>query len=61
MVFTASLLGALLRSGIVLLVKANMLACYPLEKAINEIIRFGVIVKRWGYAVYPYRGNTVLE
>ena len=46
MVFTASLLGARLRSGSVLLVKANMLACYPLAKALNEIFRFGVIIKR---------------
>ena len=29
--------GARLRSGSVLLVKANMLACYPLAKALNEI------------------------
>ena len=33
MVFTASLLGARLRSDSLLLVKASMLACYPLEKA----------------------------
>ena len=46
MVFTAFLLGARLRSGSVLLVKANMLDCYPLAKALNEIFRFGVIVKR---------------
>ena len=46
MVFTASLLGAWLRSGSVLLVKANLLACYSLAKALNEIFRFGVIVKR---------------
>ena len=47
MVFTACLLGARLRSGCVLLVKANMLACYyPLAKAFNEIFRFGAIVKR---------------
>ena len=47
MVFTASLLGARLRSVSVLLVKTNMLACYPLAKALNEIFRFGVIVKRY--------------
>ena len=46
MVFKASLLGARLRSGSVLLVKANMLACYSLAKALNEIFGFEVIVKR---------------
>ena len=51
MVFTASLLGARLRSGSVLLVKVNMLACYPLAKALNEIFRFGVIIKRQVHAV----------
>ena len=61
MVFTDSLLGARLKSGSVLLVKANMLACYPLAKALNEIFRFGVIVKREGHAVYPCRGNPVLD
>ena len=47
MVFTASLLGARRKNGSVLLVKANMLACYALAKALNEIFRFGVIVKRY--------------
>ena len=47
MVFTASLLGARRRSVCVLLVKTNMLACYPFAKALNEIFRFGVIVKRY--------------
>ena len=46
MVFTASLLGARIRSCNVLPVKANTLACFPLAKALNEIFRFGVIVKR---------------
>ena len=46
MVIKASLLCAQLRSDSVLLVKANMLACYPLAKTLNEIFHFGVIAKR---------------